>query len=60
MKPENLSQQQRDEEIKERVEVEVPGFKFGFDSNDGWKGIAMAVVLVLSIVAGVKLIMEYL
>jgi hypothetical protein len=49
-----------DDEFRERVDIEAPGFKFGFDPEDGWKAIAMAIVLVLSIVAGVKLIVSYL
>ena len=49
-----------DDDIRERVSVEAPGFKFSFDRGDGWKAIFMAIVLVLSIVAGVKVIVSYL
>lgn len=57
--PDNFSQDQNQDE-RARVDIEAPGFKFGFDPEDGWRSIAMAVVLVLSIVAGIKLIMDYL
>ena len=53
MKPE-------DEELKYRIEVEAPGFKFKLDDSDSWMTVAKAVVLVLAIVAGVKLILDYL
>jgi len=56
----DLMQQSQDDEERARVAIEAPGFKFGFDPEDGWRAVAMAVVLVLSIVAGIKLIMDYL
>lgn len=60
MKLPDTFQEPKDEELRERVEVSAPGFKFKFDPEDGWQGIVMTVVLVLSIVAGVKLILDYL
>jgi len=51
---------QTDDDLRARMEVATPGFKFSLDSEDGWKGVAMIVVTVLAIVAGVKLIMDYL
>lgn len=61
MKLPDTFQEPNDSDTRERqVEVSAPGFKFKFDPKDGWRGIVMTVVLVLAIVAGIKLIVNYL
>ena len=57
--PDDFTKEQ-DGEIRARMEVTTPGFKFSMDREDGWKGVAMIVVVVLATVAGVKLIWDYL
>jgi hypothetical protein len=56
----NINQSPQDDDEKAQVTVEAPGFKFSFDPDDGWKSIGMTLVLVLGVVAGVKLILDYL
>jgi hypothetical protein len=58
--PQSNPQQNDDDDLRARVDIEAPGFKFGFDPEDGWRAIGMALVLVLGTVAGVKLIWDYL
>ena len=57
--PDDFTKEQDGDE-RARMEVSTPGFKFSLDSEDGWKGVAMIIVVVLTIVAGVKLILDYL
>lgn len=51
---------QQEDDVRARMEVSTPGFKFSMDREDGWQGVAMIVVTVLAVVAGVKLIMDFL
>ena len=57
--PDDFAKEQ-DDDIRGRIEVSTPGFKFSLDPEDGWRGVAMIIVVVLSVVAGVKIIWDYL
>lgn len=50
------NQEINDDGIRERIEVEAPGFKFKLDDADSWSLIGKAVVLILSVYGGIKLI----
>lgn len=41
---------------EKKASVEVPGVKVVVDNNDNWETVAMILVLVLGVYAGIKLI----
>ena len=48
------------EVTKEKAEVEVAGVSAQVDCRDDWSTVSMAVVLVLSVYLGIKLINKYI
>ena len=42
-----------------KASVEVPGVKVVVDKNDNWETVAMILVLVLGVYAGIKLINKF-
>lgn len=46
----------QDDLPEKKATVEVPGIKVQVDHNDNWETVAMILVLVLGLYAGIKLI----
>lgn len=59
-----MTQQQdpktNDDDVRYRVEVSAPGFRFSLGDEDSWQSIAKIVVLILAVYGGIHLINYYL
>ena len=50
----------KDDNVRYRVEVSAPGFRFSLGDEDSWQTVAKIIVLILAVYGGIHLINYYL